>query len=66
MTVSEILKNDNNRPKNLLLTFFSMKIANESQFNDTSNTLMALEETTGAIDKLRKVIAKKGKKGKSI
>ena len=53
MTVSEILKNSANGSENLLLTFFTMKIANESQYKDSSDALYALDKTTRMIEHLR-------------
>lgn len=53
MTVSEILKNDDLSSENMLLTFFTMKMANEAYFKNSSQDLFRLEETTKNIEKLR-------------
>lgn len=53
MTVSEILKNDDLSSENMLLTFFTMKMANEAYFRNSSEDLLKLEETTKNIEKLR-------------
>lgn len=58
MTVSEILKNSANGSENLLLTFFTMKIANESQYKDSSDALYALDRTTRMIEHLREATKK--------
>jgi len=62
MTVSDILKNDDLSSENMLLTFFTMKMANEAYFKNASQDLLRLEETTKSIDKLRASL--KGSGGK--
>ena len=64
MTVSDILKNDDISSENMLLTFFTMKMANEGYYKNACTDLMGLEDTTARIQKLRAAMKGSGRKTK--
>jgi hypothetical protein len=64
MTVSDILKNDDISSENMLLTFFTMKIANEGYYKNACTDLLGLEDVTAKIEKLRIAMKGSGRKNR--